>query len=250
LNGLPIEARDGPVGSVTDVLFEDDTWKVRWLIVHTGPWLFGRDVLLPSSSLATADPAASSIPTTLTRKQVADGPGTGIDLPISRQMETALARDYQPTPYGADGMGGAYVPPLAFTAAPPPSAGEYPYAPADGEERGDPNLRSAREISGYYVHADDGEIGHVEDFLVDDVEWVIRYVVVDTKNWWPGKHVLATPEWITGIDWSHRIVRVAKRRQQVKDAPEYDPSRALDPCYEARLHRYYASHRPLVALDR
>ena len=51
----------------------------------------------------------------------------------------------------------------------------------------DPHLRSIAAVTGYHIHASDGEIGHVEDFLVEDADWSIHYLVVDTKNWWLGE---------------------------------------------------------------
>lgn len=50
-------------------------------------------------------------------------------------------------------------------------------------ERGDTHLRSALEVSGYVIRALDGDLGHVEDVLFDDVNWATRYLVVDTSNW-------------------------------------------------------------------
>ena len=61
----------------------------------------------------------------------------------------------------------------------------------------DPHLRSIEAVTGYHIHASDGEIGHVEDFLIEDADWSIRYLVVDTKNWWPGKKVLISPRSVT-----------------------------------------------------
>ena len=65
----------------------------------------------------------------------------------------------------------------------------------------EPHLQAATTIMGYALETEDGEIGHVEDLLVDDTAWVIRYLRVDTKNRWAGKSVLVAPEWLTEVTW-------------------------------------------------
>jgi hypothetical protein len=104
-------------------------------------------------------------------------------------------------------------------------------------------LRSmTSNLRGFTVGATDGDIGdigHVEDFLVDDATWMIRYMIVDTRNWWPGKQVLVSPEWIERVDWSDSKVHVRLTREQINKGPEYDPSGPVSRDYEARLHDHY-----------
>jgi hypothetical protein len=107
----------------------------------------------------------------------------------------------------------------------------------------DPNLRSVDAITGYYIEATDGEIGHVEDFLLQDDNWSIHYLVVDTKNWWPGKKVLISPQSVRGIDWAAELVSLNANRQQVKGSPTYDGSTTVDQAYENNFHNYYAGSR-------
>jgi hypothetical protein len=94
-------------------------------------------------------------------------------------------------------------------------------------------------VIGYHIAATDGDIGHVEDFLVDDETWCIRYMVVDTSNWWFGRKVLVSSEWITRVDWSESLLRVDMTREKVKNSPEYDSSGHVQREYERRLHDYY-----------
>jgi hypothetical protein len=241
LMNLPVHARDGEIGSVSDLLFEDDTWRARWLVVDTGSWILGRKVLLPASHVKPPEQGASSITVDLTRQQVEESPGTGVDLPVSRQMETSLYDHYGWAPYwGVAGTMG-YVPPIAYTSAPYPAAGVVAPSVAPGtapeleggdaaaeEPKGDPHLRSADEVMSYYIHARDGDLGHVEDILLQGDEWTIRYFIVDTKNWWPGKMVLVEPDAIESIAWEDRSVHVGRTREQIKSAPEYDPTRPIE----------------------
>ena len=240
LDGLSIQARDGQIGSVSDVWFEDDTWRVRWLVVDTGSWLTGREVLLPTSHLGPLDVGASAVPVDLTKRDVEESPGSGTDLPVSRQMETSIYSHYGWAPYWPVGAAGAYVPPLAFT-APPPVSPEFPGRTDAERDAGDPHLRSASEVIGYYIQGRDDEMGHLYELLLDGHDWVVRYLIVDTGNWWPGKKVLLAPDWIEGIVWAEHIVRVGRTRQQIKEAPDYDPSRWIESNHERLESRQYKS---------
>ncbi|WP_201863839.1 PRC-barrel domain-containing protein [Microvirga soli] len=242
LTNLSIAARDGEIGNISDLLFEDDTWRARWLVVSTGSWLFGRKVLLPASHVAPAKPDAPSIAVDLTREQVENSPGSGIDLPVSRQMETSIYDAYRWTPYwSAPGI--AYASTTAYPVFPvapilaPTSAAAAGAVTVDGtrgggrgheQPSGDPRLRSAKEVTGYYVRASDGDIGHVEDLLVDGSNWLIRYLIVDTKNWWQGKMVLVTTEWIDDVSWTDHTVQTSQARDEIKRAPEYNPALPID----------------------
>ena len=103
----------------------------------------------------------------------------------------------------------------------------------------DVHLRSAGEVTGYHIHASDGEIGHVEDFLVDDADWSIHYLIVDTKNWWPGKRILVSSRSAGEIHWADKLVYLDVSRQRIKDSPAYDSSMIIDKAYDDKLLTYY-----------
>jgi hypothetical protein len=158
-------------------------------------------------------------------------------------MEEQLASyySYQPYWYGPGLWGAAGLPfgmgvGGGYTAA--ALAAEREQARRDPPE-GDPHLRSTREVKGYRIHTSDGEIGHVDDFLMDDETWSIRYLVVDTGGWLPGKQVLIAPLWATAVSWDEQAVTVDLTRDQIKRAPEYDPRR-LGRDEEQLLHRHYS----------
>jgi hypothetical protein len=188
INGYAIEASDGRLGTVSDLLFEDVSWVIRWLVVDTGNWLSGRKVLLPLSTLGQPDPALRHFPIKLTMQQVKDSPDVNTDQPVSRQIEAHVYNYYGWQPYWGSSffpnvMATPFVAPLHLSEATPRDPGSV-----DAQRNeGDPHLRSIAAVTGYHIHATDGEIGHAEDFLVDDAGWGIRYVAVDTKNWWPRK---------------------------------------------------------------
>jgi len=245
LIGYSVRARDGLIGTISDLLFDDETWTLRWAVVDTGNWISGREVLLPPSAFGTPDVAQRHFPMDLTREQIESSPELSEHEPVSRQKEIELYSHYGWLPYwypGTNPMMGApgypgYVP-LPGGAGPdvPPTAGD-PNLHADAA--GDAHLRSISAVTEYYVHATDGDIGHVEEFLIDDEDWTIRYLVIDTANWWPGKMVLVSPKWIESVTWEDEHVSVRMTREQVRTSPEYDPSTSVERTYEDRLYRHY-----------
>jgi uncharacterized protein YrrD len=244
INEYAVHASDGPIGTVSDFLFEDTTWLVRWLVVNTGNWLSGREVLLPPSALSHVNHIGHQFNVKLTRQQVKDCPDADTDQPVSRQHEANIYNYYGWSPYwgagsymGVAGYGGY----LGGSMIAPPALGLM-LRETDIDEaqrtKGDPTLRSVKEVTGYHIHARDGEVGHVDDFLVEDDDWSIHYLVVDTKNWWPGNKVLVSPLAVRSIKWTDRLVNLGADRQAVKDSAAYDSSATVDPIYEKNIHKY------------
>jgi hypothetical protein len=247
IKGYAIEARDGRIGTVSDFLFDDATWLIRWLVVDTGKWLPGRKVLLPPSVLGHIDQDNERFSVRLTMHDVRDSPDIDTDRPVSRQMESHVYDYYGWNPYWSPGflmagygyLGGAY------TVTPSRDTKEREELFARSlQHDDDPHLRSAAAVSGYHIKALDGEIGHVEDFFVDDVDWSIHYLLVDTKNWWPGKKVLISPRSAKDIDWAHNRVDLNVDRETVKNGPVYDPAMYIDRDYVRSFHSYYGGIQP------
>jgi hypothetical protein len=248
--GYTIGANDGQLGKVTDFLFDDDTWLVRWLVIDTGSWLSGRKVLLPPSVLGHFSAIGDQFSVRLTMQQVKDSPCVDTDLPVSRQMEINTYDYYGWNPYWSSGlyMGGfnwgtGGMSPVPY-GEPLQRAEEIA---AEEQEDNDLHLRSVKAVTGYHIQASDGEIGHVADFLVEDADWSIHYFVVDTQNWWPGKKVLISPRSIRDIDWTNNLVNLNVMRQRVKDSPAYDAAAAVDRAYENHFNNYYGNH---ASIDR
>src|SRR5262245_2371401 len=235
LKGGTIEAMDGDIGSMQDLYFDDQSWTVRYVVVDTGAWLPGRQVLI-SPFAFQAVPGASRLRTSLTKKQIEDSPPLDTDRPVNRYCEREFAR-YYGHPYYSAGpyRWGALAYPGVPLNSPQPSADEQELL-ARERESGDPKLRSARDVMGYYISATDGDLGHVEDFLVDDETWAIRYIIVDTRNWLPGRHVLISPEWIKQVSWEDSKVYVDLEKRHIEAAPEFDPSMPLAREHEERLY--------------
>jgi hypothetical protein len=196
--------------------FDDETWTVRYLVVDTGGWLTGRQVLISPVAVTKLDWYASRINVRLTKDEVENSPSIEQDKPVSRQHEAAYATYYN-YPYYWTGpylWGPAALPGRVLTPQPEDSQAHEIAAMQRASE--DVHLRSVEEVTGYYIEAKDGDIGHVEKFLIDDENWTIRYMVVDTRNWLPGKNVLVSPEWISSVSWSDKRVYVDLSREQIK----------------------------------
>jgi hypothetical protein len=233
LKGVTIEAVDGDIGGVQDLYFDDRTWTVRYVVVDTGTWLPGRQVLI-SPFAFEAVPGAPRLRTSLTKEKVENSPSVDADRPVNRQREIEFSAYYGYPHYwvGPNRWGD-----LAYPALPPPTPSQVDEEMLARErESGDPNLRSARDVMGYYIHATDGDLGHVEDFLIDAETWAIRYIIVDTRNWLPGRRVLVSPEWIQRVSWEDSKVYVDLSKRHIEAAPEFDPSMPLAREHEERLH--------------
>jgi hypothetical protein len=243
LKGYAIEASDGGIGSISDFLFDDRTWKVGWLVVDTGTWLTERKVLLQPSAIAKADYEGQKLMTNLTKSQVEGSPDIRQHQPISRQMERDLYSYYGWDPlWGGDYLGGsagAMAAPLAtepyFGIGSAREAADIDAAPLEE----DSHLRSFGEVSGYHIEAADGELGHVQDFVLESASWEIRYLILDTSNWWLGQHVLMSPHAIKQLDWSEHRVQLNVTREQVKASPAWDPIKLMDQDYMKQLHGHY-----------
>ncbi len=238
-DGYGIQATDGAIGSVHDVYFDADTWTVRYFVVDTGTWLTGRRVLISPRAVRGADPEPRRLDVALTREQVEHSPHVDTARPVSRQHEIAFAEYYAYPYYWGGPFRWGFEPYPGALAAPRGRSAVEEEIRARERESADPDLHSGREVIGYYLEATDGDLGHVEDFLVDDLSWAIRYMVVDTRNWLPGRTVLVSPEWIREVDWADSKVRVDLTRASVERAPEHDPDRPLERDAERRLHEHY-----------
>jgi len=254
LRGSPVDATDGRAGTVKDFLFDDRTWKVRWLVVDTGAWLPGRQLLIHPSAIEPLDlgePSGAGLPmmgmrddlalsVRLTQRQIEDGPDISEHEPVTEQVQS-MVYDY----YGWDRHGGLGLPGMNAIASPlsaPPFFAETPPPGLAGREprqAGDPHLLSVDAVIGYHIHATDGDIGHVENFLADDAVWDIRYLMVATSNWWMGQHVLLAPFAVQSVDTADSHVRLNVSREQVKSSPPWDPVAAVDRITEQQLHRHY-----------
>jgi hypothetical protein len=248
-----LNASDGRIGKIQDIAFDDERWSVRYLVVDTGNWLDRRSVLI--SPVAIEAPAWSQqsnesvLFVGLTKEQVRLSPIVESDEPVSRQHEIELSRHYGWPAYW-ENVSNAGIPATDLPSVDVPRATGNPPGswiaespvpggpPATSASR-DSHLHSIREIVGLNIAANDGSIGHVTELLLEDRDWTLRYLIVDTRNWWPGKHVMFPIERIRRVDWSGTGVVVEADRDTLKGAPEYDPARIMRSDDLRQLHDYF-----------
>jgi hypothetical protein len=250
LRGFRLDARDGIIGKVRDFYFDDGAWVLRYLAVDVSGWLARHEVLISPAAVERPDVDERVFHVGLTRQQVEDSPDIDTHKPVSRQQEIQLAGHYgwpaywegpglmmAPVPFGSPA--GVPFGSYAGTLGAQPGSDAATAARKQEEASWDPNLRSSREVIGYYVEGTDGTLGHIDDLLTDDHGWILRYLIVDTRNWLPGKKVMLPPAWVEGIDWADRAVRFEMTREQIRESPEYDPSRAVERAHEHSLFDFF-----------
>lgn len=199
--GTMVEASDGKAGKLVDLLFNDQAWDIVQLVLDSGTWLDRRRITLPPDIIEHKEWADHRLAVTgLTRQQVINSPGTETHIPINvhERPEEATVVDWE-----------VYWTSVTGTA--------HPWQVSD-----DPHLYSIDEVTGYHLHASDGPIGHIADFLVSDESWTIHYLLVDTRNWWPGKHVLITPVHVLAVDGYNRAVQVRLSRSEIRNSLPYE----------------------------
>ncbi len=213
LTKYEIAAKDGNIGQVRGFYFDLGTWEIHYLVVDTSKWLPGRRVLVSPVEIRQLNDLDESLVVDLTKDQIKNSPAIEEDAPIARSLNDLNAY------YG-------------WRSRPSTSLENV-----DADE--DTELRSTAEVIDFYVEADDGDIGHVEDFLVDNEDWTIRYAVIHTANWLPGKKVLIAADWADDIGWDDKRFHVSMTRDQIKNSPEYDSSTLPERQYEEELYHYY-----------
>jgi hypothetical protein len=251
LEECSVAATDGMLGRVRDFYFEDDSWVIRYFVVEASYQEPRRRVLISPISVGLPNWSANRLPVNITREQVANSPDIDTDKPVSRQQEVGYLGYYgYGTYWGGGGLWGAGIYPDILQAGLQP---HEPYA-SDGisERHDDPHLRSVNTVLRYYVHAMDGDLGHVQGLLVDDESWAIRYFIIDTSNWWLGHQVIVAPQWIDHLSWAESTLYVDLTRQAIKDSPPYDPTFPFDEDQATKLHAHYgrAAYSPGGTRDR
>ncbi|MEI6098519.1 MAG: PRC-barrel domain-containing protein [Alphaproteobacteria bacterium] len=249
-NGYDVQASDGTLGIVVDLLFDDASWTVRWLVVETGNWWADRRVLVPASALGRPDSKARKLPVHLTMVQIEGSPDVDTHRPVSRQYESSAYDYYGFSPYWGTDL---YLSGFAYWGGRVPMAASLETERREEEiaqlqrQNDDQNLRSMAEIIGYHIHATDGQIGHLSDVLIEESDWTLRYLIVNTSNWWQGREVLISPRSTQFIRWTERLIYLAVDRDQIRSSPDYDASRPVDMAFAADMDSHYGPKRPADA---
>ncbi len=250
MEGYAVSATDGVIGNVKGFYFDDEKWVIRYLVVDAGGWLSSRKVLISPIAVGTPDWEQKLLPVSISKAQVRDSPDIDTDKPVSRQHEIAYSGYYgYPDYWGGIGFWGAdmipsqlmqgYVAPDGSPRNTDERQARLERRESESHARDDPHLRSYNAVVGYHIHASDGDIGHVAGMLIDEETWAVRYLVLDTSNWWLGHQVLIAPQWIDAVNWFDKKVTVSLTRQAVRDSPVYDAQATMSREDEDRLYQHY-----------
>ncbi|MFO7577567.1 MAG: PRC-barrel domain-containing protein, partial [Pelovirga sp.] len=221
------------IGKVKEFFFDEQHWAIRYLVADTVNWHTGRQVMISPGAMMAVNTEKQMIDINLTKEQIARSPSLTDDAPLPRPFENI---------YG--GLAGR---PLSWGAPEmwqdEPSGGDHDQEKRSQdthqENAGKPCLRSSHEITGSHIRATDGELGHVEDCLIDVKTWAIRYLIIDTRHWSLGRKALISSKWIERGDWLKAQAYVNLAREAIKKAPEYVEGLLLTREYEINLHTHY-----------
>ena len=235
LEGSAIGATDGAIGDVKDLYFDDEEWVIRYLVVSTGAWLANRKVLISPVALRQRHWSQRPLRASLTQEQVKNSPEMDTDSPVSRQDELRYLEYYRyPCYWKGDYLWGVGPSPNVM-----PMGAGYDVSADPQAQKGDRHLHSCNAVMKYHAHASDGHIGRVQGLLVDDETWAIRYLIVNTSNWWLGHQALVAPHWINDVNWFSSNITVDLTRNALKNAPSYDAVSPPDRRQEIEIFEYY-----------
>lgn len=221
LYGNKLAALDGDIGHVKDFYFDDNNWVIRYLVVDTGSWLTGQLVLLTPHAFGRVDESEKTMQIKLLMKQIQDSPSIELHKPVSRQFEIEYYGYYGWPPYwDGGGMSGLGPYPIDM-----PLLEDETQAHHKPKHQEDKHLRSTQALIGYHIQANDGEIGHVIDYIVDDKNWSIGDLVVETGHWLASKEILIPSTKVKKISYEDSKVFVHLTRAHIEQTSESEVSR-------------------------
>ncbi|MBF0503009.1 MAG: PRC-barrel domain containing protein [Candidatus Riflebacteria bacterium] len=220
LIGYSITVSEGKFGEVSEFAFDSTTWTLRYLVVESGRWLSGRIFLISPAALGNLDWPMQTFLVNLTMEQIRTSPEIAMEKPVTRQLETELFNHYHWPAYWTS----KEITESTDHSPPQPSADD---------------LHLCDTHTTFGIHAVDGEIGHVEDYIVNTDNWSLNFLVVRTANWLPGKKVLISPQLINHLDYANKTLYVNLTKEAVENSLEFDPTRLVNTLYEAHLYDYY-----------
>ena len=234
LKGYTLGAHDGGIGECSDFLFDDEAWGVRYLLADTRKWLPGRKVLISPISIGKIEVIDRDVEVSLSKEEIKDSPPLEMAAPVSHKYEMFFNKHFGWSDYWVgSGLWGDDTYPGSLKLR-----REMLEIEQSADRRS--NIRSTNEVAGYRIRAQDDDIGHIEDFLVEEETWIIRYLVIDTSNWIPGsKRVIVDPNWVDQVRWDDRSVYLRMTKEQIENSPEYDPLVPVYRDYEQSIFDHY-----------
>ena len=239
--GIAIKAQDGEIGAVDQLFFDDQSWAIRYLVVTIGSLLIHRKVLISPAALDGF--SNHELVVNATTDQVRNSPDIDTEKPISREKEEELHDYYAWSYYWGyplyyNSLGTELYPNIQYTDAFIYQLNKKNETDKD-HVKAENHLRSTHEVIGYSVSTINGEFGYVDDFLTDTQHWGIRYLVLNTGDFLPGRKIIVAAHWVKDISWDNRSVSFDLNIDTLRNGPTYDPSIPLTRDFERRVYEYY-----------
>ncbi len=245
LKNYKLECIDGELGKAKEFHFDTQCWIVRYLIAETGSWLAGRKILISPHAMDSIRREDQHIFIDLNKNQIKDAPLLYNNHPISREFEEENCRYYDWPIYWHSQSFGEQQPRLRNR-----NYDQWNECKHDNIVC-DIRLRSTLEINDFHIQTLDNDIGHIEDFIIDDAAWVIRYLIVSIRSGWPEYRVLIPPQWINRISDTEGKVFVSFNRESFDQMQEYTEESLLNLNYETELcSNYNLSYDQFEKVDR
>jgi uncharacterized protein YrrD len=228
--GCEIISSDGAIGKVYDIVFGED-WVFQYLVIDIGGWFGGRRLALAFDVVEAIDEDQRSIHVPLSKNDIENCPNVASRNTAAEEAEALLGKIWMWTPNSV-----AHLPEeIRRVLDSEATVAEKQVA----EEHVQSRLRSFRETDGYHIAASDGDIGHLQDLLVDGDTWRIQYLAVNAGNWFFQRNVVIPVQSLESIHWADRRVHLSLLRDEVKHSPEYDPDEPVAQAYEQALRDHY-----------
>lgn len=218
LQGTRTRALDGEIGSLKDIYIDDSSWAVQYFVVELGSWFNGKDVLVPPDAVAPFD--GTTINIELTKAEIRSCKHADSAIPVSLQQryrERSLF-NFACTIASIMNAGPMIVPPV--------SGNSYDTSEID------PHLRSCRTISKYHLINKNTEVGIMEDLLLDDSYWHIRFTVATVGKADSSIKKLFKPQLIDNIDCSLSTISLSIGKSGILAFPDFFAEKHLDTSYE------------------
>ncbi len=245
LKSFVVNGKNGKLGKVDDFYFDQEQFVVRYLVIDTGSWLEHEQTLISTHAIDNIDFDSSIIHVNLSSDELEDSPSIEKNEPISKSKEKALIEyfgwpDYWKKSHSSD----SELIHAGITERKKLLNFKTLQKEDEAKQKAkkvESNLRSLEEIRGYKIHAKDDKFGHLEDLFVEEEDsWIIRYLLIDTRNIMEGKLVIIAPEWIESINWFDKEIFIDKDKKEIEESPEYKEEKApIDKSYEELLYDHY-----------
>jgi hypothetical protein len=231
-----LSAGDGDLGQIVKLLFDEETWTVRYIVVRTR----GQDVFVSPVGITSVDNTRGIVVAGSTGEALRAAPSFDTGQPVTRSQESDYFDYHGWHAYweGESRWGDAACPgPLL---SPPRSEERTVVRSASC----DSFLRVTDDVEGFSVQCPEGELGCVKDLLIDLRTWAIRYTLIDTGE----RRLLLSPHWIDQIGWLERTMIVDIPAGMLRKAPPYGTGHPVTDDYERRLFTHYGKIRDLEAV--